>query len=160
MSKTRQIWEDLLDMTSYLPWGPELLKTLKVHTRWQVAARCCGNTSQQQIALCALENFCENFFSAKEFCHHNKLHKFSLIWLSAICCGNKILWQRQRFSLKFSSTHQMICHCDRCNMLLQLVAVTDKLRTFVPFLCWSMEELKWEVKKIKPAFPSFNNPGL
>ena len=32
-------------MTSYLPWGPLLLKTLKVHSRRQVAATCRSNKS-------------------------------------------------------------------------------------------------------------------
>ena len=39
----------------------------------------CGDTSQRQIALCVLENFCEIFLSAIEFCRSNKSHKFCLI---------------------------------------------------------------------------------
>ena len=90
---------------SYLPWEPDPLKTLKVHTRRQVAATCRVNASQQEAPSCTQENFCENFFSAKEFYRH-KSHKFRLIWFSATCCGNKILWQRQRFSKKILQNTQ------------------------------------------------------
>ena len=39
--------------------------------------------------------------------------------IGATCCGKKIHLQRQRFSQKFSRTHEAICRCD---VLLQLVA--------------------------------------
>ena len=37
------------------------------------------DTSEQQIALHALENFCEIFVFETECCCRNKLHKFNLI---------------------------------------------------------------------------------
>ena len=99
------------------------------------------------------------------------------------------------FHKKFSSTHKMICCCDRRNVMLQAVTwpvhtqsdlspdvlqqlvsfgvfqpltalsihnineLTDKLtsleRTFVWFLRWSMEELKWEFKKNQAGLSFF-----
>ena len=42
--------------------------------------------------------------------------------ICATCWSNKILLQRQRFSQKFSSTNEAICHCD---VPLQSVAATS-----------------------------------
>ena len=56
--------------------------------------------------------FVKIFVAATEFCRHNKSHRFSLIWFFATCCRDKILSRRLRFSQKFSSTHEAICHCD------------------------------------------------
>ena len=64
------------------------------------------------------------FVSATEFCRRNKSHKFSLIWFCATCCCDKILLRRQRFSQKFSSTHEGICRCDLSS---QHVAATCRL---------------------------------
>ena len=58
-----------------------------VHTRRQVAATRRGDRSL----------------------HVYRSHKFCLIWFFATCCCDKILLQRQRFSQKFSSTHEAIC---------------------------------------------------
>ena len=41
------------------------------------------NTSERQIALYVLGNFCEIFVFATEYSWRNKLHIFSLIWLCA-----------------------------------------------------------------------------
>ena len=96
-----------------------------VHTRRQVAATCHGNTLQQQIASCVLENFCENL------CRRNKSHRFSLIWGFVTCCSDKMLLRRQRFSQKFS---EAICRCDvsphlytRSDLLPRRVAATCRL---------------------------------
>ena len=83
-----------------------------VHTRRQVAATCRGDTLQRQIASCVLENFCENLCRCNRICRRNKSHRFSLIWFFATCCSDKIMLRRQRFSQKFSSTHEAICRCD------------------------------------------------
>ena len=117
--------------------------TIKVGThRRQVAATRWGDTSQRQIASCVLENFEKMFVAATEFCRRNKSHRFSLIWFFATCCSDKIPLRRQRFSQRFSSTHEAISRCDvsphrvaatccpicshgvicRCDVLLQLVA--------------------------------------
>ena len=78
-----------------------------------VAATCCGDTSQRQIASCVnCGNFVKIFVSATKFCRRNKSHKFCLILFFATCCCNKILLQRHRFSQKLSSTHKAICRCD------------------------------------------------
>ena len=69
-------------------------------------------------------NFVKIFVPAIEFCHRDKSHKFCLIWFFATCCCDKILLQRQRFSQKFSSTHEAIC---RCNVLSRHVAATCRL---------------------------------
>ena len=101
-----------------------------------------GGKLQRQIASWVLEKFVKIFVAATEFCRRNKSHRFSLIWFFATCCSDKILLRRQRFSQKFSSTHEAICRCDvsphlvaatsrptcthgvicRCDVLLQLVA--------------------------------------
>ena len=94
-----------------------------VHTRRQVAATCRGDILQWQIASCLLEKFVKIFVAATEFCRHNKSHWFSLIWFFATCCSDKILLRRQRFSQKFSSTHEAICRCD---VSPHLVAATSR----------------------------------
>ena len=69
-------------------------------------ATSCSNTSQRQIASYVLENFfLKMFASATEFCRFNIAKN---IYICATCCGFKILLQRQRFSQKFSSTHEAI----------------------------------------------------
>ena len=77
-----------------------------VHTWRQVAATRCSDTSQQQIASCVLENFCENL------CLRNKSQKIKSDRICATCCCEKTLLQRQRFSPNFSCTHKAICRCD------------------------------------------------
>ena len=86
----------------------------------------CSNMSQRQIASCVLENFCEIFVSATEFCHSNMLQKIksdrncatatcgkkSNQTNCATCRSYKILLQRQRFSQTFSCMHEAICCCD------------------------------------------------
>ena len=79
--------------------------------------------SQQQIASCVLENFCENLCRCNRICRRNKSHRFSLIWFFATCCSDKIPLQRQRFSPKFSSTHEAICHS---NVSPHRVAATSR----------------------------------
>ena len=56
--------------------------------------------------------FVKIFVAVTEFCCRNKSHNFSLIWFFATCCSDKIPLQRQRFSQKFSSTHEAICRSD------------------------------------------------
>ena len=46
-----------------------------VHARRQVAATCRDGTSQQQIASCVLEYFCENLCSATEFLSQQNVAK-------------------------------------------------------------------------------------
>ena len=70
-------------------------------------------TCRSDKLLCVYRRiFVKIFVAATEFCHHNKSHRFSLIWFFATCCSNKIPLGRQRFSQKFSSTHKAICCCD------------------------------------------------
>ena len=96
-----------------------------VHTRRLVAATQWGDTSQQQIAPCELENFGENlcrdlqqnFVAAT--CR-KKSNQTEFVRL----CGDKILLQRQRFSIVFSSTHEAIC---LCNVSPRHVAATCRL---------------------------------
>ena len=57
----------------------------------------------------------QNFVAAT--CHKKSNHT-----ICATCWSNKILLQRQRFSQKFSSTNEAICHCD---VPLQSVAATS-----------------------------------
>ena len=56
-------------------------------------------------------------------CCRDKSHKFSLTWLFATCCSDKILFRRQRFSQKFCSAHEAICRCD---VSPHLVAATSR----------------------------------
>ena len=102
-----------------------------LYTRRQVVATCRGDTLQRQITSCVLENFVKIFVATTEFCCHNK-SRFSLIWFLAPCCSNKILLQRQRFSQKFSSTHEVICRCD---MSPHLVAATRRLTCSNGVIC-------------------------
>ena len=79
------------------------------YVRRLVAATRWGDTSQRQIASCVLENFHENL------CLRNRILSLQQVaknQIFATCCGNKILLQRQRFSQKFSSTHEAICCCN------------------------------------------------
>ena len=80
-----------------------------------------GDRLLQQIASCLLENFVKIFVYTAEFCRRNKLHEFNLISFCVTRCGDKILLRRQRFSQKFSSTHEAIC---RCNLSPWRVAAT------------------------------------
>ena len=83
------------------------------YTRWLVAATCRDDTSQRQIALCVLDNFCENL------CLCNR------ILLQQHVAKNKIrqnlcdLLRRQNFVAetkiftKFPQlTQEAICRCD------------------------------------------------
>ena len=79
--------------------------------------------SQRQIASCELENLSQNLCRCNRICRSNKSHRFSLIWFFATCCSDKILPRRQRFSQKFSSTHEAICRCD---VSPHLVAATSR----------------------------------
>ena len=90
--------------------------TVVSETRW-------GDTSQQQIASCVLENFCENLFPQQNFVAA-KVEKIKSDWSCATCCGDKFLLQRQRFSQKFSSANGVFC---RCNVSLRPVAATCRL---------------------------------
>ena len=67
-------------------------------------ATSCSNTLRRHIASSVLE-------------------KFVKIFVSATCCCNKILLQRERLSQKLSSTHGAICRCD---VSLQHVAATSR----------------------------------
>ena len=87
-------------------------------------ATSCSNTVRRHLASCVLDNFLKIFDSATEFCRRNKSQKIKSDWICATCCGDKILLQRQRFSQKFSSTHEGI---SRCNVLPRHVAATCHL---------------------------------
>ena len=56
--------------------------------------------------------FLKIFVSATDFCRGHMLQKIKSDRICATCYGNKILLWRQRFSQKFSGTHEVICHCD------------------------------------------------
>ena len=86
-----------------------------VQVRRLVAATSNGDASQRQIALCVQENFGENL------CLCNRVfsqQQVAQILSDLIFCD---LLRRQRFSQKFSSTHEAICRCD---VSLQRVAAT------------------------------------
>ena len=89
-----------------------------------VAATRWGDTSQRQIASCVLENFCEIFVSAAEFCRAATSRKKSIRLNLCDLLQRQILLQRQRFSQKFSRTHEAIC---RCNVSPRHVAATCRL---------------------------------
>ena len=80
--------------------------TLGDKLQHQVAATnhsvCTGsNTLRRDKSLqeCVLENYCENLvpYDCNRILHHNKSHKFCLIWFLATCCCDQILSQRRRF---------------------------------------------------------------
>ena len=58
------------------------------------------------------------------FCHRNMSQNIKSDRIYAICCGDKIMLQRQRFSQKFSTTHEEIFRLD---VSLQHVAATSRL---------------------------------
>ena len=101
---------------------PENVSILKVGTLGDKLQQDVAAT--RQIASCVLENFCENLCRCNRICRRNKSHRFSLIWFFATCCSDKILLRRQRFSQKFSGTHEAIC---RCNVSPRHVAATCRL---------------------------------
>ena len=59
-----------------------------------------------------------------EFCHHNMSQNIKSGRIYAICCSDKIMLLRQKFSQKFSSTQE--AHC-RHDVLPQDVAATSHL---------------------------------
>ena len=68
--------------------------------------------------------FCVKIFvSATEFYRRNMSQKIKSYRIFATYCGDKILLRRQRFSQKFSSTHEAICRCD---VSPQRVAATSR----------------------------------
>ena len=71
-----------------------------------VAATRHGDTLQRQITSCVQENF------HGHLCRCNKSQKLKSDSICAICCGNKILLQRQRFLQKSSTTQEVVCLCD------------------------------------------------
>ena len=73
--------------------------------------------------------FVKLFVSATEFCHCNRSLKFSLSWFFATRVASK----RQRFSQKFSSSYEAICHCD---VLLQLFAQPVHKGWSVAMICF------------------------
>ena len=92
-----------------------LFVTLRlVYTRWQVAAICHTASSQQQIALCVLENFYENLclcnrISSQQHVTKNQIIQFvQLVGAIKFCCRD--------------STDKAICRCD---VPLQSVAATS-----------------------------------
>ena len=95
------------------------------HSMCRGPSTSCRNTLrrhvQRQIASCVQENFCENLFLCNRVLSQQQVAQFCLIWFFATCCSNKIMLRRQRFSQKFSSTHEAICRCD---VSLQRVAAT------------------------------------
>ena len=101
---------------------------LKVGTH---QATSCGNMSRRHVSatnrFVVLEGpgefFVKIFVAATEFCRLKKSHKFKSDLIFATCCSDKILLQRQRFSQKFSSTHEAICRCD---VSPHLVAATSR----------------------------------
>ena len=114
-----------------------------VHTRRQVAATRRGDRSlhvywsgdqlQQQGEATRRSDkslrvywriFVKIFVSATEFCRCNKSQKNQIRLNLCDLLWRQILLQRQRFSQKFSSTHEAIC---RCNMSPRHVAATCRL---------------------------------
>ena len=83
------------------------------------ATRCCNKLLRVYWRI-----FGKIFVSAMEFCRCNKLQKIKSDWICVTCYSDKILLQRQRFSQKFSSTHEAICCCD---VSLHHVAATCRL---------------------------------
>ena len=79
--------------------------------------------SQQQIASCVLENFCENLCRCNWILLPQQVAQFQSDLIFVTCCSDKIPLQRQRFSQKFSSTHEAIC---RSNVLPHRVAATSR----------------------------------
>ena len=70
-------------------------------------------------ALCSFN--CFKYFKATRCGNMSRQH---IAVTNCFVCTNKILLQRQRFSQKFSSTHEVICHC---NVSSQCVAATCRL---------------------------------
>ena len=87
-----------------------VLRSMKVHTH--LVTGCFEYTG---------EFFLKIFVSATEFCCSNMLQKIKSDRICATFYGDNILLQRQRFSQKFSRTHEAIC---RCNVSPQHVAAT------------------------------------
>ena len=102
-----------------------------VHTRRQVAATCRGDTLQRQIASCVPENFCENLCLRNRILSLQQVAKNQIRLNLCDLLRRQILLQRQRFSQKFSSTHEAICRVAAtscCN--LSPSVPTFKIETF------------------------------
>ena len=75
-----------------------------------------------QVASSVLENFFENLCLSNSFLSWQHVAKNQIRQHLCNLLCNKILLQRQRFSQKFSVTHEVICRCD---VSLQHVAATS-----------------------------------
>ena len=100
------------------------LRQITPYVRRLVAATRWGNTSQRQIASCVLENFHENLCLRNRILSLQQVAKNQIRLNLCDLLRRQILLQRQRFSQKFSSTHEAIC-C--CNVSPQHVAGTCRL---------------------------------
>ena len=84
-----------------------------VHFRRQVAETCLGNTMQRQIAPRTGEFLRKSLFLQQNLVvatgRKKKSNQTEFVRLAAT---TKILLQIQRFSQKFSSTNEAICHSD------------------------------------------------
>ena len=86
--------------------------------RRKVASTRRGDTLQQQIASCVLENFCENLCRCNRICRHNKSH-IDFLWLVAatnFCCGDKDFHKNSPVH-----TERSVAATCRLTLLLQLV---------------------------------------
>ena len=92
-----------------------------VHTRRQVAATCRNDTSQQQIASCVLETFCENLCLCNRILsqRHVAKNQIKQNWCNLLQQQNSVA--ETKIFTRFPSTHEAIC---RCNVSPQHVAAT------------------------------------
>ena len=90
--------------------------TVVSETRW-------GDTSQQQIASCVLENFCENLFPQQNFVAATSRKNQIRLKLCDLL-RRQIPVAATKFSQKFSSANGAFC---RCNVSLRPVAATCRL---------------------------------
>ena len=116
---------------------------VSMHLRQQVATTCHGNTSQQQITSCVLDNFCESLSLKQSFvgatsCTNSVSFDFlRLVAATKFCSRDKDFHKNLDFS-----THEMIC---RGNVLLQLFAGPVHKEWFVmATFCWNLSPSVFE----------------
>ena len=114
------------------------LIVVKVGTH-QATSSC--NTLRRHVALCILENFCQNLCLRNRILSGQQVAKSKKSdWICATCWGDKILLLRQRFAHELTrrSTHRAICHWDLSrNLLQQFIARPVHTEWFIAAKCCS-----------------------
>ena len=104
--------------------GPRRQITLRVYQSRLVEATSCGDTSQRQIALCVLENFCDNLSLCNRILSQQQVAQIlsDLIFCDLFSSGTKFNYVADFHQNSLAHTKRFLAATCRRNVLLQLVA--------------------------------------